>query len=221
MSMSNINKESIKEVINKHFNTLEGKVDNILKLNDDYYPSNLYHRTNYYTNVGNILLKKKLIPSCLLTKKETYCATMSFNFVSLTEGKCNLTGGNIQIVFYAKRLLEKNNIEPIYKEMKSNDLFIHELEWRNKGIVNFDYSDIKEIILYKNYSPFYNIIPEEKRRLTIADNNLRKITQRYNINYRVIDYDSNDCNKKDRLQELEKILGKDIADKVMIYKEWK
>lgn len=71
-----IDKESIEKVINKSFDTLEDKVDDISKFNN-YYPFNLYHKTNYYTNVGKILLQKQLKPSCLMKKGETYCATMS------------------------------------------------------------------------------------------------------------------------------------------------
>jgi len=211
--MSNINKESIEKVINKHFNALEGKVDTILKLNDDYYPSNLYHRTNYYTNVGNILLKKKLIPSCLLTKKETYCATMSFNFVSLTEGKCSETGGHIQFIFDAKKLLKKNKINCIFREMNPEDIFIHELEWRSKGIINFEYDDIKEIVLYKNYSDNILNTPSEKRELTISHNYIQKLTKELSIKFRVVEYSSNECNKEERHNELIKILGKNNYNK--------
>lgn len=204
---------SIEKVINKSFDTLEDKADTILKINNDYYPSNLYHRTNYYTNVGNILLKKKLIPSCLLSKKETYCATMSFNFVSLTEGKCNETGGHIQFTFDAKKLLKKNKINCIFREMNPEDIFINELEWRSEGIVNFEYDDIKEIVLYKNYRDDTLKSPSEKRELTISYNYLQKLTKELYIKFRVVDSNSNECNKEERHNELIKILGKDKYNK--------
>lgn len=208
-----IDKESIEKVTNKHFNTLEDKANNILKFDDDYHISNLYHRTNYYTNVGNILLKKKLIPSCFLSKKETYCATMSFNFVSLTEGKCVETGGHIQFTFYANKLLEKNKINCIFREMNPEDIFINELEWRSEGIVNFEYDDIKEIVLYKNYRDNNLKSPSEKRELTISHNYIQKLTKELGIKFRVVDSNSNECNKKERHDELIKILGKHDYDK--------
>jgi len=211
--MSNIKEEQLQKIVNESFDTLEDKANNILKLNNDYYPSNLYHRTNYYTNVGNILLKKKLIPSCLLSKKETYCATMSFNFVSLTEGKCVETGGHIQITFKAKNLLEKNKINCIFRLMNPEDIFINELEWRSEGIVNFEYNDIKEIVLYKNYRDDTLKSPSEKRELTISHNYIQKLTKEFGIKFVVVESDSTKCNKKERHNELIKILGKDIYNK--------
>jgi len=207
------NTESTSQIINKSFDTLENKINYTLKFDDDYYPSNLYHRTNYYTNVGNILSKKKLIPSCLLNKKETYCATMSSNFVSLSEGKCNETGGHIQFTFDANKLLKKNKINCIFREMNPEDIFIHELEWRKDGIVNFEYDDIKEIVLYKNYRDSILKSSSDKRELTISHNYIQKLTKELGIKFRVVDSDSDECNKEERHNELIKILGKETYDK--------
>ncbi len=197
-------------MINEIFDKLESKVDNILNIINLKY---LYHRTNYYTNVGKILSKKKLIPSCLLSKKETYCATMNFNFVSLTEGKCNETGGHIQFVFDAERLLKKNKIQCIFRKMNPEDIFINELEWRSEGIINFEYDDIIEIVLYKNYRDDILKTPSEKRELTISHNYIQKLTKELDIKFRVVESNSNECNKKERHEELIKILGKDKYDK--------
>ncbi len=204
-----------KEIINKEFGKIENKIDNLLQTvtNIDYYPTYLYHRTNYYTNVGGILSKKKLIPSCLLTKKETYCATMNFNFVSFSEGKCVQTGGHIQFVFNIKKLLEKNKINCLFRTMNPEEIFIHELEWRSEGIVNFEHGDIKEIVLYKNYLGNILNTPSEKKELTISQNYIQNLTKELEIKFRVVEYGSSECSKEERVNELIKILGEDSYNK--------
>ncbi len=153
------------------------------------------------------------MPSCLLTKKDTYCATSSFNFVSLTEGKCNETGGHIQFVFNTRKILKKNKIHCIFRKMNPEDIFINELEWRSEGIVNFEYNDIEEIVLYKNYRDDTLKTPSEKRELTISHNYIQKLTKELDIKFRVVESNSNECNKEERHNELIKILGNDIYNK--------
>lgn len=58
----------------------------------------------------------------------------SFDFVSMTEGKCVEPGGKLQIIFDTEKITKNNEIFNIWRKIKETDpksIFLRELEWRS------------------------------------------------------------------------------------------
>jgi hypothetical protein len=172
-------------------------------------PKYLYHRTNHFKDVESILEKRAIIPSIQLKKKETKCGSRSFDFVSMTEGKCVKSGGKLQIVFDAEKITKKNEILNLWEKIRETDpksIFLRELEWRSCNSVKFEKDDIKEIVLYKNFmtsiAPHFEKLPTHKREMTIQENGIKDIGKKYNIPIRIVSIESNECDERERKQEL-------------------
>ena len=175
-------------------------------------PKNLYHRTNHFKDIENILNKKAIIPSIQLKKKETKCGSRSTDFVSMTEGKCVESGGKLQIVLNAESILKKNEIFNLWRKIKETDpksIFLRELEWRSCDSVKFEKDDIQEIVLYKNYmtkdTPHLGD-SSYKRKMTMQERGIKDIGKKYKIPIRIVPIESKECNKKEIEQELEEII---------------
>jgi len=191
-------------------------------------PKYLYHRTNHYSDIEGIIKKGALIPAAHLKRKETKCGSRYSEFVSLSEGKCVETGGKFQIVLDAKKVAKKNKIFNLWKSLDikgPGSLVLHELEWRSCEPVKFNKDDINEIVLYKNYSISKisepKLLSEHKREMTISEKGFKKVCERYNIPCRIVDIESNECNEKERIKELEHVLKraniKIISEKPLKY----
>jgi hypothetical protein len=171
-------------------------------------PKHLYHRTNHFKDLEGILEKGAIVPSIQLKQKETRCGSRSFDFVSMTEGKCVESGGKLQIVFDTEKIKKKNEIFNLWENILEKDpksIFLHELEWRSCNPVQFEKSDIKEIVLYKNFmikdTPHLNT-PIYKREMTLQEKGIKIIGKKYNIPIRIVSMESRECNKVERKQEL-------------------
>ncbi len=176
-------------------------------------PKYLYHRTNHFRDLESILENKAIIPSSQLKKKETICGSRSFDFVSMTEGKCVESGGKLQIVFDTEKISKNNEIFNLWKKIKETDpksIFLRELEWRSCSPVKFEKEDIKEIVLYKNFmtkdTPHLGELPSYKREMTVQEKGIKDIGKKYNIPIRIVPTESKECNKKEIEQELEEKL---------------
>jgi hypothetical protein len=172
-------------------------------------PKYLYHRTNHFKDIESILEKKAIIPSIQLKKKETKCGSRSFEFVSMTEGKCTESGGKLQIVFDAEKITKKNEISNLWEKIRETDpksIFLSELEWRSCSPVKIEKDDIKEIVLYKNFmttsAPHFEKSPTYKREMTIQEKGIKNIGKKYEIPIRIVSMESNECNEEERKQEL-------------------
>lgn len=176
-------------------------------------PKYLYHRTNHFKDIEGILEKKAIIPSIQLKKKDTKCGTRHFDFVSMTEGKCVESGGKFQIIFDAEKVTKKNKIFNFWRKIKETDpksIFLRELEWRSCDTVKFEKTDIKEIVLYKNFmvkdAHHLGESPVFKREMTIQEKRIIDIGKKYNIPIRIVPMESKECNKEEIEQELKEKL---------------
>lgn len=172
-------------------------------------PKYLYHRTNHFKDIENILEKKAIVPSIQLKKKETVCGSRSFDFVSMTEGKCVESGGKLQIVFDTEEITKKNKIFNLWRKIKEADpksIFLRELEWRSCSPIKFEKEDIKEIVLYKNFmtkdTPHLGEFPSYKRDITIQEKGIQKIGKKHNIPIRIVPIESKECSREEIEQEL-------------------
>lgn len=172
-------------------------------------PKYLYHRTNHSKDIESILEKKAIIPSIQLKKKETKCGSRSFEFVSMTEGKCVESGGKLQIVFDTEKITKNNEIFNLWEKIRETypkSIFLHELEWRSCNPVKIEKDDIKEIVLYKNFmttfAPHFEKSPTHKIEMTIQEKRIKDIGKKYKIPIRIVPMESKECNEEERKQEL-------------------
>lgn len=180
----------------------------------------LYHRTNHYKDIEGIVIRKEIVPSKNLLKKETRCGSHAHNFVSLTEGKCVETGGKFQIVLDKEKILKKNNISNTWKKIDPKgpeSIFLHELEWRSCDPVKIEKNDIKELVLYKNYMTVrasrFEKLSEHKREMTIAEKGFIEVCKKHDLPCRIVPMKSKECDEKERITELKNIL-KDVNIKI-------
>ena len=172
-------------------------------------PKYLYHRTNHFKDIEGILEKKAIIPSTQLKKKETKCGSRSFDFESMTEGKCVESGGKLQIVFGTEKITRKNEIFNLWEKIRETDpksIFLRELEWRSCDPVKFEKDDIKEIVLYKNFMtkdrPHFEKSSIHKREMTIQEKGIKDIGKKHKIPIRIVSMESKECNKEEIEQEM-------------------
>jgi hypothetical protein len=192
-------------------------------------PENLYHRTNSIKDVESILKRGYIIPSKMLKRKETISGSLSYDFVSLTEAKCNETGGRIQFklktdkinhskVFNIWHQIRDKCIDSIKKSenipgwVPSGCIFLSEFEWRThrNTPISANKDTIEEIVLYENYIKARHLLDDpkfttnEKIKNTKYNNRLSEITKKYNIPFR---HTNIECTNKERLEEFENLSG--------------
>lgn len=166
-------------------------------------PKTLYHRKNNIKYIDEILTNKEISISKGKAKGEGY------NFVSLTEGRCVDTGGKFQLSLDANKILEKNEIKNIWKDIdvkdwklkeanKKTGSFLHELEWRSNQNVKFDHSDVKELTFYKN-----------------GNTNIKEFNNtcaKHRVPCRIVKKTSTECNEKEKKEEFTKVTNVDYRE---------